>query len=87
MQTENRYVKMYQPLLKAVAEDWQRADRTALVVETYAGAIIATQERIRQMRQLAPKILKSREGEIIYFREIWPRVFGYLFNTTCRTNS
>lgn len=79
MQTENRYAKVFQPLLKAVAEDRVRADRTALVVETYAGAIVTTRERIRQMQRLAPKVLKSREGEIVYFREIWPRVFGHLF--------
>ena len=79
MQTENRYVKIFQPLLKAVAEDRQRADKTALVVASYAGAIIKMRERIQQMQQLAPKVLKSRDGEIIYFREIWPRMFGHLF--------
>ena len=79
MQTENRHVKIFQPLLKAVAEDRQRADKTALVVASYAGAIIKMWERIQQMQQLAPKVLKSREGEILYFREIWPRMFGHLF--------
>lgn len=79
MPTENRYFKTFQPLLKAVAEDRQRADKTALVVGSYAGAIIKTRERITAMQQLAAKALKSREGEITYFREIWPRVFGHLF--------
>lgn len=79
MQNENRYVKTFQPLLKAVAEDRRWADRTAFVVETYAGAIITARGRVKQMQTLASKALKSREGEIIYFREIWPTVYGNLF--------
>jgi|GEM_PF-3131767 len=79
MQTENRYVKMFQPLLKAMVEDRRWADRTAFVVETYAGAIITARGRVKQMQALAPKVLKSREGEVIYFREIWPTVYGHLF--------
>lgn len=79
MQTDNHYVKLFLPLLKAVAEERRLADRTALVVETYAGAIITARGRVRQMQALAPKALKSREGEIIYFREIWPAVYGHLF--------
>jgi len=79
MQAENRYVKMFQPLLKAVGEDRRWADRTAFVVETYAVAIIMARDRVKQMQALAPKVLKSREGEVIYFREIWPAVYGQLF--------
>lgn len=79
MVTENRYIKIFGPVLKALDKDRARAEGAASLVEGYGVAIMATRERIEEARVLASKVLKSRQGEVVYFREVWPRIFGSLF--------
>lgn len=66
-------------MLKALESDRARIGSAISSVEAYGQAILAARERIAEVQALAPKVLRSREGEVVYFREVWPRVFGFLF--------
>lgn len=79
MLEDNRHIKPFQGLLASLEEDGARAEAAPSRIDGYSRAILATRERISQMQALAPKALRSRDGEVTYFREIWPRVYGQLF--------
>lgn len=79
MLEDNRHIKPFQGLLASLEEDGARAEAAPSRIDGYSRAILATRERISQIQALAPKALRSRDGEVAYFREVWPRVYGQLF--------
>jgi RteC protein len=79
MPEDNRHIKPFQGLLASLEEDRARAEGSPSWIEGYGKAILATRERISRVQALSPKVLRSREGEVAYFRAVWPRVYGQLF--------
>lgn len=79
MQTDTRYIKIFQPLLMAIAQDRRRSDSMEAKAGGYGEALLQTRERIKEMNRLSSKMSKSKEAEIFYYREVWPVVFGQWF--------
>ena len=79
MPNDNQYLKLFEPILKALDVDKARTEDALSLEVGFGLAILSTKERIEEAHALASQVLNTQEGEVVYFREVWPKMYGRLF--------
>ena len=70
--------KPFDTLYTAMEKMLGALDRETDGVDRYAQGIQVIREKILELRPLSRKALSGREGEVEYFREVWPAFYGKL---------